>query len=134
MSLFNRLLRSLGLIRDSQLTFQVNADIIPSLEKVMDREQRPPEDVVSELLSHAIADRQTAGDSLYFWEALTEREQDVVALTCLGYTNRDVARRMFISPNTVKTHMRNILQKFDLNSKSQLRYIFSDWDFSAWDT
>jgi len=34
---------------------------------------------------------------------------------------------------TVKTHMANVLRKFDLHSKIELRMALSDWDFSAWE-
>ena len=65
--------------------------------------------------------------------SLTPREQDVAALACLGYTNRQIAARLGISPDTVKTHVRNLLHKFELHSKDELRSLLQDWDFSAWE-
>jgi DNA-binding CsgD family transcriptional regulator len=56
----------------------------------------------------------------------------VTALTCLHYTNRQMAGRIHISSETVKTHIVNILVKFHLHSKAELRQALSDWDFSNW--
>ena len=61
-----------------------------------------------------------------------KREQQIAALACMNYTNRQIAAHLFISPETVKTHMRNVLRKFDLHSKAELRQTLGDWDFSSW--
>jgi DNA-binding CsgD family transcriptional regulator len=50
----------------------------------------------------------------------------------LNFTNRQIAARLQITPETVKTHVRNVLHKFDLHSKAELRRSLADWDFSAW--
>jgi len=64
------------------------------------------------------------------WRKLTPRQQEVAALICRGYTNREIGRQLNISVSTVKTHVRYILPKFGLNSKDQLQQYFEDWDFS----
>jgi DNA-binding NarL/FixJ family response regulator len=64
------------------------------------------------------------------WRKLTPRQQEVAALICKGYTNREIARQLNISVSTVKTHIRYILPKFGVNSKDQLQQYFEDWDFS----
>lgn len=52
---------------------------------------------------------------------LTERERDVLELLVSGVTsNRDLAERLFISENTVKYHLRNILEKLHLNNRAQV--------------
>ena len=66
------------------------------------------------------------------WRSLTPREQQVAALVCLNLTGRQVAAKLFISPETVKTHVRSILRKFDLGSRQELRQVLAGWDFSAW--
>jgi hypothetical protein len=53
-------------------------------------------------------------------------------LVCLGFTNQEIAERMIISVNTVKTHIRSILSKFNVNSKTDLQTILSGWDFTEW--
>lgn len=42
---------------------------------------------------------------------LSEREQDVLKQMALGYTNKEIAEKMMVSPETVKTHVANILAK-----------------------
>lgn len=88
--------------------------------------------VAEDLLKSALVDRQVAETYLERWRALTPRQQQVAALTCLNFTNRQMAARLGISPQTVKSHMRNLLHRFDLHSKEELRQALADWDFSEW--
>jgi DNA-binding NarL/FixJ family response regulator len=54
-------------------------------------------------------------------ETLTEREQEVLELLVAGVTsNRDLAARLFISENTVKYHLRQILDKLHLQNRAQV--------------
>ena len=85
-----------------------------------------------DLLKSALVDRQVAEAHLEHWRALTPRQQQVAALTCLNFTNRQMAARLGISPQTVKSHMRNLLHRFNLHSKEELRQALVDWDFSEW--
>ena len=50
---------------------------------------------------------------------LTERELQVLKLVARGYNNRDIAKDLFISENTVKNHVRNILEKLHLHSRME---------------
>jgi DNA-binding NarL/FixJ family response regulator len=50
---------------------------------------------------------------------LTGRELEVLKLVGEGYSNRDIASRLFISENTVKNHLRNILQKLHFENRVQ---------------
>jgi DNA-binding CsgD family transcriptional regulator len=84
------------------------------------------------LLKSALVDRRVAETHLERWRALTSRQQEVAALTCLNFTNRQIAARLGISPQTVKSHMRNLLHRLDLHSKEELRQALADWDFSNW--
>ena len=50
---------------------------------------------------------------------LTDREMEVLRLVAQGLNNRDIAKQLFISENTVKNHIRNILEKLHLHSRME---------------
>jgi DNA-binding NarL/FixJ family response regulator len=50
---------------------------------------------------------------------LTDRELEVLKLVARGMNNRDIAKMLFISENTVKNHVRNILEKLQLHSRME---------------
>jgi two-component system NarL family response regulator len=50
---------------------------------------------------------------------LTDREMEVLKLVAKGLNNRDIAKELFISENTVKNHIRNILEKLQLHSRME---------------
>jgi two-component system NarL family response regulator len=52
-------------------------------------------------------------------EQLTDRELEVLKLVAKGLTNRDIADALYISENTVKNHVRNILEKLQLHSRME---------------
>lgn len=48
---------------------------------------------------------------------LTERETQVLQLIAQGLNNKEIGNQLWISPNTVKAHLRNILEKLQLSSR-----------------
>jgi len=50
---------------------------------------------------------------------LTDREMEVLKLVAKGASNRDIAKALFISENTVKNHVRNILEKLQIHSRME---------------
>ena len=50
---------------------------------------------------------------------LTRREVEILSLVAAGATNEDIARTLFISPNTVKTHIYNIFKKINVPNRLQ---------------
>jgi DNA-binding NarL/FixJ family response regulator len=50
---------------------------------------------------------------------LTDRELEVLRLVATGLNNRSIAKELFISENTVKNHIRNILEKLQLHSRME---------------
>jgi DNA-binding CsgD family transcriptional regulator len=54
------------------------------------------------------------------WGALTAAELDIVELVAHGLSNREIARRLYLSPKTVESHLSHIFTKLGLNSRTQL--------------
>lgn len=58
-----------------------------------------------------------------YGETLTEREKEILQMVATGVTNRQVARRLSISVNTVKVHLRNIFTKLGAESRTEATMI-----------
>ena len=58
-------------------------------------------------------------------DGLTEREKSVLELVLLGLTNKNIAEELYLSENTIKTHLRKIYSKFGVSGKKELIYISS---------
>lgn len=52
--------------------------------------------------------------------SLSEREIEIAMLITEGYTNKEIAQKLFIAENTVKVHVKNILKKLELRNRQQL--------------
>lgn len=52
--------------------------------------------------------------------SLTPREKEILLLVSKGLTNKQIAEQLFISENTVKNHMKNLLEKLNLENRVQL--------------
>jgi DNA-binding NarL/FixJ family response regulator len=50
---------------------------------------------------------------------LTDREREVLELIVIGCTNVEIAERLYITPGTVKTHVRNVLEKLCANDRTE---------------
>ncbi|MGE7890767.1 response regulator [Bacillus cereus] len=58
-------------------------------------------------------------EELEYKEALTKREIDVLQLLAYGKQNHEIAKILFVSEGTVKTHIHNILRKLDVTDRTQ---------------
>jgi DNA-binding CsgD family transcriptional regulator len=130
MELWQQILTQLGVQQRAPL----DEAMLRSVRDLAERERRPPEEVILSLLNQALQERQAAERGWQRWQALTQREQQVTALVCLNYTGRQMAARLVVSPETVKTHVRNVLRKFGLRTRQELRQALAGWDFSAWES
>ena len=55
---------------------------------------------------------------------ISKREKEVIQLICEGYTNKDIAEKLFISIDTVKDHNSRIFQKTGVKNRTQLAKLF----------
>ena len=71
--------------------------------------------ILGEFARHLQQDEAQAANK----EDLTDREKEVLRLVAEGATNRDIAGRLNVTENTVKYHLKNILEKLHLRNRAQ---------------
>ncbi len=109
---------------EDPLVLEFDAELSAQIRRTAADWGRPPEALVAEMVRRGLEEW-----SRWHWARavlegrLTPREREVARLAAAGYTNRQIAQALVISPETVKVHVRNILRKFDVHSKSRLRAI-----------
>jgi DNA-binding NarL/FixJ family response regulator len=81
-------------------------EMVDAIRQVHAGRKRIPHEVASQLADH-ISD-----------EALTEREIDVLQHVAGGNRNRDIAEQLFISEETVKVHVKHIMQKLGASDRT----------------
>jgi len=72
---------------------------------------------LTRLLAQVEQEREEQRDAMTLLNDLTEREREILQLLAQGMRNDDIATQLFISPQTVQTHVRNILGKLRVHSK-----------------
>ncbi len=72
---------------------------------------------LTRLLHQVAREREAMRDAQALLSDLTEREREVLHLLAEGIRNDDIATKLFISPQTVQTHVRNLLAKLGVHSK-----------------
>lgn len=93
--------------------------IIHAIRRVHAGEMAQPVQEIVELLRVMEWRREQDWSAQAAIDRLTPREREVlVALSC-GLTDREIAERLYISTETARTHMVNILHKLDMNSRLQ---------------
>lgn len=74
------------------------------------------------LSESVIADylRKADDNTFDLYDTLTAREREVLQLAAEGYTNSEIAAKLFISARTVESHRANLMRKLNLHSQSEL--------------
>ena len=73
-------------------------------------------------ITHLVLDairRRSAEHDLGLQGRLTSREEEILGLIREGLSNKEIADRLCITPNTVKNHVRNILEKLQIHSRME---------------
>lgn len=97
-------------------------DIVRAVKRVAEGGAYVDPTLASDLVSPRATDRLPA---------LSGREREVLGLLANGLSNPDIAARLFISPETVRTHVRNAMAKLEADTRTQavavaLRYALID--------
>lgn len=69
--------------------------------------------LVKEYLSQSTASKISSAK-------LTKREREILQLIAEGFTNKEIAKKLVLSPSTVHSHRTNLLHKLNLNSRHEL--------------
>lgn len=72
---------------------------------------------LTRILHQVAKEREARRDAMALLADLTDREREVLRLLAQGTRNDAIAQRLFISPQTVQTHVRNLLAKLGVHSK-----------------
>jgi DNA-binding NarL/FixJ family response regulator len=72
---------------------------------------------LTRLLHQVSKEREARRDAEALLGELTDREREILQLLAEGMRNEGIARKLFISPQTVQTHVRNLLAKLGVHSK-----------------
>lgn len=88
------------------LKSMLRKELVDTIRSVHAGRRRISADIASEMAEHSADDE------------LTSRERDVLALVAAGNANKEVASRMGISEETVKTHMKNVLTKLGARDRT----------------
>ena len=72
---------------------------------------------LTRLLAQVAREREAQRDAQNLLDDLTEREREILQLLAEGMRNDDIDTKLFISPQTVQTHFRNIMGKLRVHSK-----------------
>ena len=68
----------------------------------------------------AIFIQKSEASDLDLYETLTPRECEVLQLVAQGYTNTEIAAKLFVSPRTVEVHRANMMRKLRFQNHTQL--------------
>ncbi len=117
---------------DEPRIFLQDEEIISLVRKVAKQQGRSEEEIITDFTKAGWDQLQEKTEMVERWGSLSRREQQVVALICLGYRNYQIAEILVIAPETVKTHLQNIFAKFNLRSSKELRLVLKDWNFAEW--
>lgn len=132
MNAWRRLWLNLGVNPPGKRILALNKDLAAQVEALAAVEECPVDDMLEELLTLGLEERDRSQNCWHRWIQLSAREQQVTALVCLGYTNPQIAAALVISVDTAKSHVRNVMRKFGVHSRGELRMLLAHWDFSAW--
>lgn len=106
-------INSANLLQVLQLTAEGNSWVDPAIARIVLGQVRKSEQTV-EIVASEPEYKQILAST-----PLTERELEVLAEIVNGYSNAEIAERLYITVGTVKTHVRNILNKLCADDRTQ---------------
>jgi len=118
---------------NGRLVFEVDEELSTQLRLAARASEQAPEILAAKLLERGLEREAQRAQVQNTLKSLSPREQEVTWLTARGYTNRQIADSLVLSPETVKTHVRHILEKLGVRSKADLRLLLLDLGIRWWE-
>jgi RNA polymerase sigma factor (sigma-70 family) len=118
---------------NGRLVFEVDEELSTQLRLAARASEQAPETLAAKLLERGLEQEAQRAQVQNTLKSLSPREQEVTWLTARGYTNRQIADSLVLSPETVKTHVRHILEKLGVRSKADLRLLLLDLGIRWWE-
>lgn len=84
------------------------------------RAVRRGESVLDPKVTQAVLEHVRQARRVTACETLTEQEREIVRLMAQGMTNKEIGQRLFLSPNTIKVHISEIMQKLGVRRRAEL--------------
>jgi len=103
------------------INLNLDADLTVRLQRAAQARRETARGLAHELLERGLQQEAQSRKARLVLASLTPREREVALLTLGGCTNRQIAAALVISTETVKTHVRHVLEKFEARSKADLR-------------
>ena len=95
-------------------------NIVDALESVLNYDNIPMSPAIARSAMRLLCEEKRPSIVPSESQLLSEREMDVLKLMVKGHRYTDIAAQLFISPNTVRTHVNNVYKKLHLSSKSEM--------------
>ncbi|HSM25307.1 MAG TPA: helix-turn-helix transcriptional regulator [Anaerolineaceae bacterium] len=114
-------------------SFAWDGELLVSLERLARDRGSTPREAAADMLARELESVEEQRKIRLKWQTLSEREQQVAALVCLQLSTNQIAARLQIAPETVRSHVHNILNKMGLPNRVALRQLLGEWDFSKWE-
>jgi DNA-binding NarL/FixJ family response regulator len=105
--------------------YQISNNLQVTLSLIAKREGLPEDEFTSDIVAAGLQQYYGSAEYAPKWQRLTKREKEIATLVGRGLTNRQIAEQLFLSTHTVNSHVQNILRKFELNDKADLRHILA---------
>ena len=119
---FRRLLfRMLG-GTDGQLLVSIDGETRKLLADFAEQSQMSPEEVAIHRLGLQASAYQQDQEVAQLWAALTNREQKVVALCCLEYSDHEIAATLDDAYGTARTHLYKAIDKLGINKNRSCNF------------
>lgn len=95
-------------------------EIIRKMPKIFESQNKESGVNNAAVVADDYVDDESAEREIYRRVGITPKEYEVIQFVALGYSNKEISERIFLSEGTIKNYISNILDKLDLRDRTQL--------------